>query len=89
MSNTRLHRIRQLLAEGRDVSADQGVEVLDSAIAEIRRLQGENDVLRGLLRQCADVLIHCEPESTDEQESLERLHTAVHHALTPVKGDLL
>lgn len=55
--------------QGRDCPARQKPTPAD----ELQRLQGEARVIRGLLRQCAEVLCTVEPKSDTEGEELYAL----------------
>ena len=58
--------------------------------AELQRLQGEARVMRGLLRQCAEVLCTVEPKSDTEGEELYALLHAIQGVIEPkAKGALL
>ena len=57
---------------------------------ELQRLQGEARVMRGLLRQCAEVLCTVEPESDTEGEELYALLHGIQGVIEPkAKGALL
>ncbi len=57
---------------------------------ELQRLQGEARVMRGLLRQCAEVLCTVEPKSDTEGEELYALLHAIQGVIEPkAKGALL
>ena len=56
---------------------------------ELQRLQGEARVMRGLLRQCAEVLCTVEPESDTEGEELYALLHGIQGVIEPkAKGAL-
>lgn len=58
--------------------------------AELQRLQGEARVMRGLLRQCAEVLCTVEPKSDTEGEELYVLLHGIQGVIEPkAKGALL
>lgn len=58
--------------------------------AELQRLQGETRVMRGLLRQCAEVLCTVEPKSDTEGEELYALLHGIQGVIEPkAKGALL
>ena len=58
--------------------------------AELQRLQGEARVMRGLLRQCAEVLCTVEPKSDTEGEELYALLHGIQGVIEPkAKGALL
>ena len=58
--------------------------------AELQRLQGEARVMRGLLRQCAEVLCAVEPKSDTEGEELYALLHGIQGVIEPkAKGALL
>ena len=58
--------------------------------AELQRLQGETRVMRGLLRQCAEVLCAVEPKSDTEGEELYALLHAIQGVIEPkAEGALL
>ena len=57
---------------------------------ELQRLQGEARVMRGLLRQCAEVLCTVEPKSDTEGEELYALLHGIQGVIEPkAKGALL
>ena len=64
-----------------------------AAAAELRRLHAElveSDAMRGLLRQCAEVLCTVEPKSDTEGEELYALLHAIQGVIEPkAKGALL
>ena len=61
-----------------------------AAAAELRRLHAEARVMRGLLRQCAEVLCTVEPKSDTEGEELYALLHAIQGVIEPkAKGALL
>jgi len=72
--------------QGRDCPARQKPTPAD----ELQRLQGEARVMRGLLRQCAEVLCTVEPKSDTEGEELYALLHAIQGVIEPkAKGALL
>ena len=75
-----------LLAVERDATAAE----LRRLHAELQRLQGETRVMRGLLRQCAEVLCTVEPESDTEGEELYALLYGIQGVIEPkAEGALL
>ena len=57
---------------------------------ELQRLQGETRAMRGLLRQCAEVLCAVEPKSDTEGEELYALLHAIQGVIEPkAEGALL
>ena len=61
-----------------------------AAAAELRRLHGEAQVMRGLLRQCAEVLCTVEPKSDTEGEELYALLHGIQGVIEPkAKGAML
>ncbi len=56
--------------------------------AEIARINGDNSVLRDLLRDCADVIDTIAPENSDENMDLESLIGRIAAAINGKAGGL-